>query len=65
MQNMNGVEQPTPGAPQPIMGQEMPPAVGIMSGAKNMMDAVKGPVFWLAVGYFTCKFLDRKRAIKV
>lgn len=65
MENMNGVAQPTSGAPQPIMGQDAPPPPGIMGGAKNMLDSVKGPVFWLAVGYFACKFLDRKRVIKV
>ena len=34
-------------------------------GAKNIIattfDKVKGPVFWLALGYVVCKYTDRKR----
>lgn len=60
MQNMNGAEQSTPGAPQPIMGQEPAATQGLMAGAGNIIESIKGPVFWLAVGYFACKFFDRK-----
>ena len=35
--------------------------VGIITQGKNMLTNVKTPVFWLAMGFVLCKFLDRKR----
>lgn len=31
------------------------------AGVNTWLDKLKGPVFWVAVGYITCKFLDRKK----
>lgn len=28
----------------------------------EVFDAVKGPVFWIAVGYIACKYMDRKKS---
>ena len=46
---------------------EKPEVVGAESGrslkeiASGALDSVKGPVFWLAVGFFACKFMDRRK----
>lgn len=34
---------------------------GITTGFTNMFDKVKGPVFWVALGYVVCKVMDRKK----
>ncbi len=47
------------------MNNEAPEVVGATTSIKDMattaLNSVKGPVFWVAIGYFACKFMDRKK----
>ena len=49
---MNEPQQPAP--PEAMGGS-------LKDMATNFFDSLKGPVFWVAVGFVTCKFLDRKK----
>ena len=33
----------------------------LIGAMQNMLDKVKGPVFWFAAGYVLCKVMDRKK----
>jgi len=34
---------------------------GLVNQVQGLFDKVKSPVFWVAIGFVTCKFLDRKK----
>jgi hypothetical protein len=50
------------------MPEEVPKANGEENGKSlkeagaAIFDAIKGPVFWIAVGYGVCKYMDRKKS---
>jgi len=35
----------------------------IKEAGKDFFNSIKTPVFWLAIGYGICKFMDRKKKI--
>lgn len=48
------------------MAEENVPDTGgksIKEVATGFFNSIKTPVFWLAIGYFGCKFMDRKKRI--
>ena len=49
----------------PEENQNQPaPAEGrsIKEAGLDLFNAIKTPVFWLAIGYGICKYMDRKKA---
>lgn len=40
------------------MGAE---TTGLVGAAQGLLDKVKGPVFWFAIGFVACKLIDRKK----
>jgi hypothetical protein len=39
---------------------QTPPETSLVGMFQGAIDKVKGPIFWLAVGYIACKITDRK-----
>lgn len=45
-------------SPITTMGAE---TSGLVASAQGLLDKIKGPVFWFAIGFVACKLIDRKK----